>query len=262
MFHALGFHIGNEVAHKNAQGAVAEISTLFQYIPEKNGGKDSKAQLKQDVFALVENGFKRYGFLVEFGAASGVELSNTYLLEKEYGWRGILAEPARMWQARLAQHRTCAVKTDCGLTKTGEILSFDMAEEGEYSTLSDYAAKDIHAGTRKNKTTFCATTISLLDLLKKYNAPRVIDYISIDTEGSEYQIPKYFDFLPTGSMSSRSSTTKAKPASNCVPCFSKMAIVAFLNICRFGMTGKFWPNSCVMFPTCPRGNAPAMLVLR
>ena len=117
-FNTLGLHIGNAKAHKTNVGAVEEIHHLFQYVLEKNGGKESKAQLKQDVFALIENDFKRDGFFVEFGAANGVHLSNTYLLEKEFGWRGILAEPARMWHADLQRNRTCAIEMDCVWSKS------------------------------------------------------------------------------------------------------------------------------------------------
>ena len=52
----------------------------------------SKAQLKQDLFVLATLNFKRNGYFVEFGATSGVDISNTCLLEFDFGWRGILAE--------------------------------------------------------------------------------------------------------------------------------------------------------------------------
>jgi hypothetical protein len=38
------------------------------------------------------------------------------------------------------------------------------------------------------------TTVSLDEFLRKHNAPRTIDYLSIDTEGSEYEILKSFPF--------------------------------------------------------------------
>src|SRR5579872_4950705 len=49
----------------------------------------SRSQIRQDLFVLSELNFKRDGFFVEFGAAGGVEDSNTYLLEEGFGWRGI-----------------------------------------------------------------------------------------------------------------------------------------------------------------------------
>src|SRR5436189_1252600 len=53
----------------------------------------SHAQLFQDLFVLETVKEKRDGFFVEFGATNGVDLSNTALLERDYGWKGILAEP-------------------------------------------------------------------------------------------------------------------------------------------------------------------------
>ena len=71
---------------------------------------DSQAQLWQDLFVLHELGMKRDGYFVEFGATNGVSLSNTYLLEKQFGWKGILAEPARCWHAAREKNRSAAIE--------------------------------------------------------------------------------------------------------------------------------------------------------
>ncbi len=193
-FAVLGLHLSRASIQKEHTGTIEEISSLFQFVLEKNGGGESRSQLNQDVFALIANNFKRDGFFVEFGATDGVLLSNSYLLEKNFGWRGILAEPARMWQENLKKNRDCAIETDCVWTTTGETLDFDMTNEGEFSTLSDFAVSDHHLHLRKKKTTYAVKTISLFDLLRKYHAPSEIDYLSIDTEGSELKVLESFDF--------------------------------------------------------------------
>ena len=66
----------------------------------------SKSQLRQDLFVLGVTNFKQNGFFCEFGATNGVDLSNTYLLEKEFNWSGILAEPAKIWHSDLQRNRS------------------------------------------------------------------------------------------------------------------------------------------------------------
>ena len=63
--------------------------------------RNSKSQLGQDVLALSLTGTKQMGYFVEFGATNGLDLSNTYMLEKNYGWTGILCEPAKEWHQEL-----------------------------------------------------------------------------------------------------------------------------------------------------------------
>ena len=190
----MNIFLGSIEAQRRKDGLILEIDKLFDFMLTLNGGENSRSQFKQDVFALMVNKFKEDGYFVEFGATNGFDISNTYILEKQFGWRGILAEPAKMWQEKLIKNRDCNIEFDCVWHTSGELLDFDMVKEGELSTLSIFSNSDEHAKARQEKITYVVNTISLIDLLKKYNAPKEIDYLSVDTEGSELDILSAFDF--------------------------------------------------------------------
>ena len=156
----------------------------------------SAAQLGQDLWVLEQTGHKRGGFFVEFGATDGVLLSNTLLLETEFDWRGICAEPNPRFFRKLRANRACTVAPDCIMGRSGQVVDFILADE--YGGVADYADYDSHAAKRdafrKNGEVITLQSISLDDFLKKYDAPKTIDYLSIDTEGSEYEILKAFPF--------------------------------------------------------------------
>lgn len=63
----------------------------------------SKSQALQDVFVLAALNGKRRGSFLEIGASDGKMLSNTYLLEKRFGWRGISVDLS--WGSRLSHLR-------------------------------------------------------------------------------------------------------------------------------------------------------------
>ena len=64
----------------------------------------------------------------------------------------------------------------------------------ELSTIDSFSSSDMHSQMRKQGRKYQVKTISLEDLLDKYDAPSVIDYLSIDTEGSEFEILSSFNF--------------------------------------------------------------------
>lgn len=154
----------------------------------------SESQLKQDLFVLSVLRFKDKGYFVEFGATDGKTLSNTYLLEKNFEWTGILAEPGKTWHKRLKLERNSIIDNRCVWSISGENLSFIEANYAEVSTLAGFAEQDGHSDARKNSLNYKVQTVSLNDLLEEHGAPEVIDYLSIDTEGSEFEILSTFNF--------------------------------------------------------------------
>lgn len=154
---------------------------------------EAQSQLGQDIFVLETCGWKRDGWFVEFGATDGKTLNNTWLLEKQFGWTGILAEPARCWhKALMASGRTAKIDTACVWTRTGEVLQFHETDWQEVSTIAAFAGDDMHDRSGAKK--YDVTTISFNDLLEKHGAPAEMDYLSIDTEGSELDILTSLDF--------------------------------------------------------------------
>ena len=185
-------HLASQSGNKELEFLKAMPRHFSQQI--LNDLPNSKAQLRQDLFALSMLGFKKSGYFVEFGATNGIDRSNSYLLESEYSWDGILAEPANSWHLELHKNRKCSISTKCVWKTTGESLQFLECDFKELSTIESYGRLDSHAKNRANARTYPVNTISLLDLLLEFNAPTQIDFLSIDTEGSELDILQAFDF--------------------------------------------------------------------
>lgn len=151
---------------------------------------DFRSQLGQDYLAFKLFGSE--GFFVEFGATNGVELSNSYALE-QLGWKGVLAEPSKQWHAELAKNRPdTLISHQCVWKTSGESIKFTEATSGTLSTVSEFLEADHHK--RQKLDSYEVQTISLEDLLVEAEAPEFVEFLSIDTEGSEYEILKHFNW--------------------------------------------------------------------
>lgn len=176
------------------RGASDQEALFVRDLVNVAGTTRTNADQHQDLWVLHETRCKRGGFFVEFGAADGLGGSNTLVLERDFGWRGILAEPHPMWHADLPRNRTAQIDHRCVFTTTGNRVKFATTKYPLISTIADYKASDGHASSRAEHEIVEVETVSLNDLLADHDAPRAIDYISIDTEGSELAILEAFDF--------------------------------------------------------------------
>lgn len=139
----------------NKRGRALSDAKLLLTLPKRDLVKsiyaltNSKAQLRQDLMVLLITNFKRDGFFIEFGATNGIDLSNTYLLEKYYGWNGILAEPAKVWHKNLFANRKCQIETNCVWKESNQVLTFNEVSVPEISTISIFNNVDEHSSDRK-----------------------------------------------------------------------------------------------------------------
>lgn len=159
------------------------------------------SQFNQDKY-IYETFFKNKtdGFFVDIGASDPFNGSNTMFFE-ELGWSGILVEPNKKDFDNLIKIRKTPAENLAIYNKSGtykfllcggyiKVLSGLLHEQhpqhlqriiNEFFTYGD------------SMEIINIQTITLEELLEKYNKTE-IDYLSVDTEGSEYSILKNINY--------------------------------------------------------------------
>lgn len=153
--------------------------------------ENSKSQSGQDLFGIASNNFREGGFFVEVGAANGLDLSNTWLLEEVFNWNGILIEPNIGFLDELNKNRRGqTIVEKAAWSETGRSLEF--LEANELSTVLGFEENDSLERTILRR--YSVTTTTLTDVFVENNAPRQIDFLSVDTEGTEIEVLKGIDW--------------------------------------------------------------------
>lgn len=147
----------------------------------------SYSQLGQDLWVLGL--FPTPGYFVDIGAGDGRLNSNSLALE-EAGWQGVCVEPDREFAA-LAQNRRCFVDHRCIWREAG-IVTFKEVDRclhhsGIVDCFADHLDRRVGPVSQKE-------AITLPALLRSVGAPPLIEYLSLDTEGSEWEILQVHDF--------------------------------------------------------------------
>jgi FkbM family methyltransferase len=148
------------------------------------------SQLGQDEWVYSYIG--RSGYAVEVGAFDGVENSNTLGLE-QLGWKCLLIEPVAESAAKCRVNRPQAkVYEECAAAEVG-MVEFMACNNGQLSGISEHLHKyrDV---VENNSSRRMIPSRPLADILDEAGAPKTIQYLSLDTEGSEYEILRVFPF--------------------------------------------------------------------
>lgn len=191
------------VATRFGAAGTARISAAGAIVPATVEWSAHPSQQDRWVMEAVFPGRRTPGFFVETGAADGVSSSATLALERAFGWRGIAVEPNRRFFEQLRRNRRCAVDDACVAERSGTV---EFIEASWFGRIREHARAELPDGDHRGNPFLVADidgaparivakkARSLEALLRAHRAPRRIDFMSIDAEGSEWHILAPFPF--------------------------------------------------------------------
>ncbi|MBU1270216.1 MAG: FkbM family methyltransferase, partial [Nanoarchaeota archaeon] len=146
----------------------------------------------------VLNG-KKNGFFIEAGADDGLSCSSTYSLEKYLGWKGILVEPSLLYnQLKNNRQSICINKILSDKNDFEKFMFLPMQPLFSCTKVAFVQNKRKIINAHKKKDFPIEETnlecISLYSLLNMCKAPKIIDYLALDVEGSELKVLRKFPF--------------------------------------------------------------------
>lgn len=174
---------------------------FFNYLPLQEN-TSMKSQYKQDL--LINTYFfnnKKNGFFVDVGAHDGIRFSNSYFFEQTLGWQGLCIEPIKNAYHELVQNRKTISINACAGKENGYAEFFNV--QGDPDQLSGLVdsyhplhKKRMEGEIQKTNGSYSIERVpvyTLKSLFEKYTITHV-DYLSLDTEGSEMEILEGIDF--------------------------------------------------------------------
>lgn len=146
------------------------------------------AQYEEDIW-LDQNWeqlkLPEHGFFVEFGAGDGKTISNTYWLEKTKGWHGLLIEADVRHEI---QDRPNSIIEMGLVVGPDQLVLFGVTDDPYLSGI--YRTDTTGPVIARKRVEMQSSTLS--SILDKHKIKKV-DFISIDTEGSELEAWKTLD---------------------------------------------------------------------
>lgn len=107
---------------------------------------NTNGQVFQDLFALTMLQNKQGGIFLEIGSNHPININNSYILEKEYNWKGIMIEYDSKYEPLYKKHRTSKYIIN-------DATKIDYKEELKDFDHIDYLQIDLEVTNRSTLTT-------------------------------------------------------------------------------------------------------------
>ena len=137
------------------------------------------------------------GYYIECGAYDGVNQSNTWYYEKILNWKGVLIEPNfKKFQLLTKYRKKNNIFVNCALVeKNYKKKDIKIFKKGLASATYDKNLFKKDYFQQYHKLPYYYSKVdNLTHILSKANAPKLIDFFSLDVEGYEENIIKGINF--------------------------------------------------------------------
>jgi len=160
------------------------------------------------ICAIAPDAQRGMGFFVELGANDGLTQSNTYLLQRRFGWTGLLIEPSQARYLDCIRNRSfgrrpsfrCAACVDSAFREPFVSMQYSdlMSVALDLDLTAESATRHAGRGRRflsspDHVHVFGAVARTLTSLLDEVAAPRRFDLLSLDVEGNELCVLRGLD---------------------------------------------------------------------
>ena len=158
---------------------------------------DYFSEAGQDML-VKENFFKdqKSGFFLEIGAFNGIEGSNCYHFEKFMNWQGIAVEASPLQFEKLKKNRNCELINAALASENKQVEFFEIVEGfTQMSGINNINFQNSLERIKKNSNSkINKIKIESKTFNKLIPNHQIIDLISIDIEGNEFEVLKSIDF--------------------------------------------------------------------
>lgn len=137
-------------------------------------------QSAQDYFVLKCLNYKKNGIFVEIGSNDPIAINNSYILEKNYNWSGMMIEYESKYEEGYKLHRPNSVYI---IKDARKINYLDEFKKNNFSKIIDYLQIDLEV-----------TTKSTIDTLEELNKQVMDEYkFSVITFEHDIYVGNYFN---------------------------------------------------------------------
>lgn len=162
------------------------------------------SQIEQDKY-YIENiiKYKCNGTFLEIGGYDGITGSNTYFLEKNLNWNGIIIECNPVMAQKCKDNRNCIICDKAIYKESNQTIDFIIPKGREISGGREQLAGILNHLRPKHSYHFRESykineilkvnTININELLENHKIYE-IDYVSLDIEGYELEVLKSWNF--------------------------------------------------------------------